>query len=161
MTLTLQYAPMADGCLVRMQGRATMQVSPCFRTFLSAILESDDETRIVIDVAECNYFDSTFLGCLISLHRKSAPDSKRLAFFADAKKQKELFGSCQLDRVFNLTEEQPNAVGQFADVPLSSVDENELGRHIAECHLRLAEMETEDAEKFRCIAERLLRELEE
>ena len=43
--------------------------SPTFHAFVKHILESEPVSAVVV-LSGCDYLDSTFLGCLIDLHRR-------------------------------------------------------------------------------------------
>ena len=64
-TTTLQVGRTADGFLIRIQGRGTLQASPALEQFVHGSLQANQ--RIVVDLSNCDYLDSTFLGCLLKL----------------------------------------------------------------------------------------------
>ena len=58
-----------SGCVVRVEGRGTLRESPAIQEFALHFLEQEQERGVfVIDLAGCDYLDSTFLGFLVLLH---------------------------------------------------------------------------------------------
>lgn len=154
----LLSAPTEHGFLLRIVGRGTFTESPAFRDFVSRCLDMEGKPQVVIDVSQCEYLDSTFMGCLIWLH-KHAESGSRLQFFASPEKCRELFAFCMLDRVLNITRDCPQPTDEFVVLSMVDIEDNELGRHIAQCHKRLAELGTKEAARLQSVAERLSREL--
>ena len=72
----------SDPVVVRIDGRASFQNSPCLRDFFSEMLRQG-KTRFVLDFQHCGSMDSTFLGVLagvaLELRKKSASGSLVLA----------------------------------------------------------------------------------
>jgi anti-sigma B factor antagonist len=72
----------SDPVVVRIDGRACFQNSPCLRDFFSELLRQG-KTRFVLDFKHCATMDSTFLGVLagtaLELKKKTPPGSLVLA----------------------------------------------------------------------------------
>jgi anti-anti-sigma regulatory factor len=157
----LLCAPTDDGFLMRIVGRGTLRESPVFRELVVKCLETEGQPEVVVDVSQCEYLDSTFMGCLIWLHKYAGELSpQRFRFFASPERFRELFAFCMLDRVLNLTQSCPEPVEEFIVIPLADLDAHELGRHVAECHRRLAELGTRESARLARIANRISRELD-
>ena len=154
----LLSAPTDDGFVMRIVGRGTFTESPVFREFVARCLDMESGPHVVIDITQCDYLDSTFMGCLIWLH-KYAESGSRLKFYATPEKTRELFSFCMLDRVLNIVDARPEPTDEFLVLTMVDIESSELGRHIAECHQRLAELGSKEAAKFRSIADRLARDL--
>src|SRR5437016_6281177 len=61
----------ASGYLVQVEGRGTLRESPALHEFAVQSLDGQrGPGTVVVDLSHCDYLDSTFLGCLVSLHRK-------------------------------------------------------------------------------------------
>lgn len=155
----LMSAPTSDGILIRIVGRGTFAESPAFKEFVRRCLDSEGHPKVVIDVSRCEYLDSTFMGCLIWLHKLVEPDA-RLQFFGPPAKLRDLFAFCLLDRVLNITQDCPAAVDEFVVLTMVDIEQQELGRHIAECHQRLAALGTKEAARMQSVADRLSQELD-
>ena len=112
-------------------------------------------------MTECEYLDSTFLGCLIGVQKRA--ESMPHATFvvaADARQQLKLFSTSSLDRYFDFTEPHVTPVGDTIAIEGDDLDQDELGNHVLACHQRLAERGGKDAEAFRRVCQRLSAELE-
>jgi hypothetical protein len=98
------------------------------------------------------------MGCLIWLH-KYAESGSRLKFYASPEKTRDLFSYCMLDRVLTIVETCPEPTDEFLVLTMVDIESSEMGRHIAECHQRLAELGSNEAKRFKSIADRLRRDL--
>jgi ABC-type transporter Mla MlaB component len=158
------------GCLIRVAGRGTMRESRVCHDYALRCLEGaaadgwdPPEPLVVIDLSECQRLDSTFLGALVDLHNRFNGDGKtRVAIAAPPGAARELLSCSRLDRLLPVWDEPPPARGEgaplVADRPL---DAGDLGRHVMECHRRLAEQGGPAAKIFARIADQLQRELDE
>lgn len=152
------------GYLVQVTGHATLQESPGFKAFVSETLRRLPNRKLVIDVGECTYMDSTFLGCLVALHKQFGKDDPpRFVIAAPDDVRQKLFESCQLHRVLNILPERPELQGEPCDLDPHTPDPASIDfrRHIIDCHRLLAEIDSPYAEEFRELVEQLTRELEE
>src|SRR4051812_10134118 len=57
------------GYRLRVEGRGTLRESPAVAEFAGRAFE-DGASTLVVDLLACDYLDSTFLGCLVNLHRR-------------------------------------------------------------------------------------------
>jgi anti-anti-sigma regulatory factor len=164
----LLSAPTERGFLLRVVGRGTFTESPIFREFVTRCLDMKGKPSVVVDVTRCDYVDSTFMGCLIWLH-KFAESGARLKFYASPEKSRELFGYCMLDLVLNIVDTCPAHTDEFVVLTMVDIETSELGRHIAECHRQLAKLGEaqsgptqsgpKESARFQSIADRLDRDL--
>lgn len=155
--LLMGYVP--DGVVIRVVGRGTMRESPAFRAAAESALRGG---RLVADMAECEYLDSTFLGCLIGVQKLA--ESRRGTSFAIAANQSaqiKLFSISSLDRYFDFVADSPEPTTELVTIQCDQLDQVELSRHVLECHRRLAERGGTEAEAFRRACDRLSAELEE
>jgi hypothetical protein len=137
-----------------------MVESPTVRETVSHCLKQRPPRRVHVDLSDCHYLDSTFMGALIWLHKNAGeaiPD--RLLFVADASKSHQLFSHSLLDRVLNVVPTCPPAIQEFVEISIADLDRDEFGRHIEECHRKLAELGGKDAGRFEKIADRIRGEL--
>lgn len=157
MQTQMYVGEIADGCVLRLVGRGTMQESVAFRS----AIESNLDCLIVFDASQCTYLDSTFLGCLIGIQKSAEKSSKgRFVIAASESMRLKLFSTSSLDRYFDFIDACPEIIGDIEKVPVDHLDAVALGRHIAHCHQRLADRGGPEASAFRSIADRLSRELE-
>lgn len=137
-----------------------MAQSPAFHEFVVHALGEGPQT-VCVDVDQCTYLDSTFLGSLLDLHRKyGTGESPRFRVFAGEESRRKLFSATHLHKVFRFVEGLPEPIAAWVDLcpgPLPS--KSEMARHVMECHRRLAEIDGPAQKTFALIADRLEREL--
>lgn len=148
----------AGGYLVALIGRGTMRESPTFRDFVAQCLEK--QCWVVADLTDCDLLDSTFLGCLIGLHKQGLQYSDtHFRLLADESCRQRLLCTSGLHQLFGYASEQPATSGDSLTLEFGHFDTRTLGQHVMNSHRLLAELGGEDAARFRSIAERLQREL--
>ena len=72
---------------------------------------------MVVDLSHCDYLDSTFLGCLVSLHRtynRTSPHRFQVAASCDQRQK--LLAPTHLDHLLDLTEVCPEPIGDILEV---------------------------------------------
>jgi anti-anti-sigma factor len=149
----------ADGYLLCLEGRATMRESPAVAQFVTHLLETSSGS-LTIDLAQCQYIDSTFLGCLLALHRRfgMAP-APRFLVARPSERCRQSLSSTRLDVVLHIVDAAPDVVGDLRPVPLSVFETRDLSLHVMECHRLLAELGGPLADAFARVADQLAREL--
>jgi anti-anti-sigma factor len=159
----LRVGRTASGFLVQVEGRGTMSESPALREFADQSLAGPPgPSTVVVDLSHCDYLDSTFLGCLLSLHRKyNRTLPHRFQVAASSDKRQRLLAPTHLVHVLDLMDACPELISDVLEVPRPRLLGEDLGRHVLECHRRLAELEGRGAAAFQSIADQLARELGE
>ena len=160
MTTCLRLAQSESGILVEIVGRGTMQDSPAFRDLVSNCLKICDG-QLHADLSTCEFLDSTFLGCLIQLHKQwnQKPD-ERFLLVASQEKKRELFKASFYDRLLLFVDEAPDPLAGFKEISRECLDAEEFGKHILECHEQLINHGGDDTSHYREIVDRLTIELE-
>lgn len=158
MQTQLLIGRIAQGRVVRVVGRGTMQQSVAFRDAVLPILDSE---LVVFDASECEYLDSTFLGCLVGIQKTAnASTSGRFAIAASHEDRVKLFSLSALDKFFHFLDACPELTSELTPAGIDALDTPTLGRHVATCHASLAEQGGPEADTFRSIVERLTHELD-
>jgi len=148
-----------SGSAIRIEGRGTMRESPAVHEFAAQVLNQGAE-RLVIDLTACDYLDSTFLGCLVDLHKRyGGTEPPRFAISASPETTRRLLAPTRLDNLLHTTEERPEILGESVVLPAQVLEATDLGRHVMECHRRLAEIGGPNQAIFERIADQLAREL--
>ena len=144
--------------VVRVSGHATREYAPAFVRDVTAVMRRSSGQQLIIDVEDCGYLDSTFLGCLVILFRRS--DARLCVCVSEAKREL-LFSSARIDRMIPVR--RPDTVGlpdEWHEIASGGEsDENELGEHVVEAHRCLADVEGPNAALYRDVAGRLDAEL--
>ena len=154
-------APIPNGCCIRVRGRGTVRESAAARDVATGTLEADPASVAVFDLSECEYLDSTFLGCLTGLFQaygRSKPP--RFMVSAPPEVMKKLMGACRLDKLLPAVDPPPPAAGAFVPVPAyDDTDRIEVAKHVMACHRALAAIDSPMRAAFTRIADQLEREL--
>ena len=149
----------SEGYVISLCGRGTLQESPAFRDFASQCL--DHRRKVVVDLSDCVYLDSTFLGCLIGLHKRGLQLGKGMfRIFADQACRLRLLSTSGLHQFLDYVDQRPDTNGDCMSLEFGQFDAHALGRHVMNSHRLLADLGGEDADKFKSIADRLQRELD-
>jgi anti-anti-sigma factor len=144
------------GAVVQVIGRGTMHESPAFRKLVEANLHCGP---VYFDASQCEYLDSTFLGCLIALQKTSEQARGHFKIAASHETQLKLFSLSSLYKYFDFIEPDFREVQNLEPVDIDKLDPASLGRHVMQCHGTLAERGGREATAFRAIADRLAEEL--
>ena len=99
----LRFGRTAEAWIVRVENQGTLLESPALKQFALDILEK--QGPLIIDLCDCAYVDSTFLGCMVMLHKHAvseAGESLTVAIPTDARAT--LLGNTRLDQLLQLSE---------------------------------------------------------
>jgi anti-anti-sigma factor len=142
--------------VIRVRGRAQAHQCPAFRRFAEEVL-AGRAARLQVDLSECEYFDSTFLGTLLHLRRTPGQDgASAVSLVAPSEQCLQILGRMGAKSLFRidpgcsvndnshwnvLPEEQPGQCGL------------DFKRNVVEAHQELAQMDGPMRDKYRVIAE--------
>ncbi|MFV1968743.1 MAG: STAS domain-containing protein, partial [Pirellulaceae bacterium] len=159
---TLKVARIGDGYRIRIEGRGTAEESPALAAFVSQCTRAEERAKILIDLSACEYLDSTFLGCLVTLDRECRKcDETRFQILADAERREKLLTPTRIDRLLNFADGDPNTLSGYVTMEPARLNELEFGRHVLESHRVLAGVPSTHAQIFQEIADKLERELKD
>ena len=147
------------GYIVSVHGQGTRQQSPAVRDFVSGAME--DGADIVLDLSRCEYLDSTFLGCLVVLHKRGCERGNRFSVHADDARMKKLLHPTRLDTILARREELPPAVSATVELPALELPREEFGQHLLNTHEELANVDSPSSAAFRLVCDQLRKELGE
>ena len=149
-----------DGYAIRVEGRGTMRESPAVREFAAQCLDQRRELTLSVDLSACDYLDSTFLGCLVGVHRRCRSEPLvQLFVCCEIAKRQRLLGPTRLDTLFHCIETTPEPAGPWVKLPPPELAKRDFGLHVLECHERLSELHCPSAGAFKTVVEQLSREL--
>lgn len=155
---SMQLGSTAQESIIRVIGRGTMRESPALRTAAEVALERGP---LLIDMSQCEYLDSTMLGCLIGIRKLAEQHERRFEIAADRSQQVKLFSTSSLDKYFDFVERAPEAAGEWLEIEPESLDTEALSRHVLVCHERLADRGGSEGAVFRRVCDRLTTEIEQ
>jgi anti-anti-sigma factor len=147
------------GFVVRVQGRGTSAHSPALADFVLGCFEQEPDARVAVDLLQCDYLDSTFLGCLLKLQR--AGSETRFQVVADDAAKARLLAATHLNSYLTVVPGAPKSTTPFLQIDARPLSQRELGQHIMESHQALSEVPSDFAAQFRKIAGQLMIELSE
>ena len=157
----ITVARFASGVAIRIEGSATISESPVVHGFAEEVLREGSQ-QVVVDLADCTYVDSTFLGGLVGLFKRhGGAGGARFAIFAPEPRRRALFGVSRLDTILPFVDSVP--VASQPGVPIEAhapTSRDELARYIVECHRRLAELGGPEAQDFSLVADAIAAELD-
>jgi anti-anti-sigma regulatory factor len=157
----LLIGPVEAGYIIVVLGRGTCRESATVEQFATTSLQQNNCT-VTIDLSACDHLDSTFLGCLVHLHKRfGGSQPPRLVVVASPEKVQKLLAPSRIDTVLSITGKAPAVRDTLMALPQEKVDEFEMGRHVMECHRLLADLGGPHAAAFAAVANQLERELPE
>lgn len=141
----------SDPVVVRIEGRACFQNSPCLRDFIAELLRQG-KTRFVLDFQNCASMDSTFLGVLagaaLELKKLTPPGSLVLARVGQ--RNLELIRNLGLHRLLIVDAgDKPLNFDQCeTPLPCANPTEVETARLVLEAHEHLVAADEANRAKF-------------
>lgn len=161
----LSAAPSAQGVVIRVVGKGTARESRVVRDTATRALNATPPAAVVLDLSGCDYLDSTFLGCLVHLHRAGGSADPttggRFTVAAPPERRGKLLGAMRLDRIVACVDTPPSTCGSWVDLSggVGEAAPQALARHVMECHRQLAELDSPMQAVFARIADEMGREL--
>jgi anti-anti-sigma factor len=160
-TGSLRIGRCVDGYVLRIEGRGGVRESSTLRDYVQTCLQQNG-TRVVLDLNECDYLDSTFLGCIVGLYKRFGEDEPgRFLVAADHLTCVRLLALTKVDQFLRLIDVAPDLVEPMRPVVMPTLTTRDMGRHVVDCHQLLAQLGGPEAGAFAKIAEQLGRELEQ
>lgn len=148
-----------DGYVVRVVGRGTRQQSPIARDFVRGAMQ--DGKNVIMDLSQCDYLDSTFLGCLAILAQHNGKLGRRFAVHGGDATCQRLFGSTHLERILPFTDSLGDVSGEVVRLPATTLEREQFCEHLLETHRELATLGGSQADAFMAIANHLQQDLDQ
>jgi anti-anti-sigma factor len=144
--------------IFRVEGRATMAQSLPLRRYAERAL-AEGASAVFVDLRDCIYMDSTFLGTLLTLRSllgKRA--SGELTLLAPSPACGKLLEQMGLHNVFATGPADEAEAGAWTELPTGPADPTSFQRNVAEAHENLASLPGPAGEQFRqvmrCLADK-------
>jgi anti-anti-sigma regulatory factor len=148
-----------SGHVIVVTGRGTCRESAAVARFATESLRAGTGT-VTIDLSACNHLDSTFLGCLVQLHREfNVSQPPRMVVVASPEQVQKLLAPSRLNTLLSVTPKSPVLRDTLMMLSDEDIDQFEMGTHVMECHRVLAELGGPQAAAFAAVADQLGREL--
>jgi anti-anti-sigma factor len=162
MSDTSEVLARRDGSAVqfRASGRVTADNSPAMKRYAEAAMAAG-ATSITVDLSRCTNFDSTFLGTLMVMRRRLAPEDGAFVLAAVSPACLRIIGNTGCTRLFPLSDAPitgdtgwTTLEGEMATNGPRSFQEN-----IVAAHQALVEVGGALGERYRAVVEHIEREL--
>ena len=156
---TIMIGRIETGYFIHVVGRGTCRESAALEQFATQAFLAEN-CAVTIDLFGCDHLDSTFLGCLVTLHKRfGVGHPSRFVVAASPEKVQKLLTPSKLDKFLEITDRSPRIKDTLMILPESKVDQLQMGRHVMECHRLLADLGGPNAASFAAIADQIGREL--
>ena len=153
-----------DRVLLRVVGRATASVCPELRHFAENCF-ADGVRRVGVDLGECTHFDSTFVGTLLFLKRRSSGGEEAgFALTAASPACNVLLRKMAVAQLFPLVEDDnPGTDARWTELnaELNPQRVSEFKQNIVDAHQELAKLNGSVGEQFKAVADACSREHEQ
>ncbi len=160
-TSTIMIGRIETGYVVVVVGRGTCRESAALEQFATHAFLAEN-CAVTIDLSGCDHLDSTFLGCLVTLHKRfGVGHPSRFVVLASPEKVQKLLTPSKLDKFLEINDKSQRIKDTLMILPESKVDQFQMGRHVMECHRLLADLGGPNAATFAAVADRLEQELAE
>lgn len=151
-----------DLAFVQVVGRGSFQNAGQVKSFYLKLLDGG-VTRFAVDLNDCTYLDSTFLGTLTGLgQRLKERASGRLHIINVNARNLELLQTLGLDRLFSIdvvpVDYKPPKLSELPESPTSRI---ETGRNMLEAHQNLMNWDERNIPKFKDVVAYLREDLGE
>jgi len=98
----LKWREESNWIIVSLSGELDMSNSVAFKNEVINDLISKEKVNLALDFAKLDYIDSSGLGVVVSLHKRSKLNGGRLAIFGLNETLERLFKLTSLDRALNI-----------------------------------------------------------
>lgn len=137
---------------VRIFGRGTFQIMADFRDFVQKSL--DEGMGVFIDLAECETLDSSFIGTLVALSRKSEKGGERLIkIFNVSEHVKNILITLGLMDILDVRDSASLGDGQYSTLQTTVHDKVEITSLMLDAHLTLSKINERNAVEFKDVVE--------
>lgn len=153
----------ADKAVVKILGKGSFQNAHLLKSFYTEVIPKG-ALYFYINLQECSYLDSTFLGTLALLGSTLRKKQGKLFVVNASPRNLELMQNLGLDRIFTITSAPLTALSvddadlQKASAP--SLDKTASGQQMLEAHEMLIEIDSRNLAKFKDVVAYLREDLE-
>ncbi|TWT40362.1 hypothetical protein RAS1_40700 [Phycisphaerae bacterium RAS1] len=157
----ISFGTSAGELFIRFEGTATNRVCPSAEQLVAAYLSTHhDSPRVVIDVQDCRWVDSTFAGWLVGLLRRTRAGGGKLTIAHCGEECHKNFGTMGLTKLLEFGEvAAPRELRQMVCPELVRNDPQAL-RLLLAAHEELAELDEANRKVFGPIVAMLRNECE-
>jgi len=144
----IQVGAVGEWVLIRVEGKGTHLNSHLLKQYLLQCL-NENYRRFLVDLSQCCYMDSTFLGMLagfgIKVKERSLPPVRVVKA---TERVRGMFQSLGIDHFFEITQETLPS-GSLSELPSEGISKETKTLEILESHEKLAEISGANEVRFR------------
>lgn len=89
--------------IVRISGEVDLKTSPQLRDELLAVVVAGEQQRIVVDLSDVRYMDSSGVGTIVEAKRRADKHGNRIILAGLQARVRSVFEITQLDKFFTIT----------------------------------------------------------
>jgi anti-anti-sigma factor len=146
--------------LFRVEGWAQMDLGLALRRFAEQSL-ARGATTLLVDLRQCGYMDSTFLGTLLFLKRATARrPCGGFSLIAASTECRQLLAEMGLDQVLPVGTEEDFGTREWTALCVELNDADAFQRNVVQAHVELANLPGAAGEPFKKVACLLTKEME-
>ncbi len=155
---TLWYHEDGPVLRLRVEGWGSMTQSLPLRKFVEERL-MDQTRRVLVDLAYCTYFDSTFLGTLLFMRRALLRASGSFCLFSPSSECRCLLQQMGVLTTFEIVADDPALELPWQPLFLESAPKQCFERNVLQAHEELASLPGKAGEKFQAVVRCLQKDL--
>lgn len=149
----LDVAENATTAYIRVHGRATFKIAPVLRDFIQHELQQS-RLGILIDFADCEAVDSTFVGTLTSLSLQCRRSGRGcIKLFNVPPHVYDVFHTLGLTMVLDLAGAAPSTALAYQPAQPGSYSRTDIASLMLDAHQTLAQLNDKNALQFRNVIE--------
>jgi anti-sigma B factor antagonist len=158
---TVRVRQEGQAVTIAVRGKGTMRHAAALRSFCEEALAGGALT-IELDLRDCIYLDSTFLGTLLSLKRAAMKQGTgaEIVLVSLAEDCRRVLSHMGMLPMFRVVERAEQPAEGWADLD-RDVERRKVLEHLAEAHGELAQLPGSSGKVFRAVAERMAKEVAE
>lgn len=139
-------------------GRGSFQNASSVKTFCQKLV-ADGVYQWTVDMEECTYLDSTFLGTLAGLGTKVREHQGKVKIVKVTPRNMELFQNLGLDRILSINAPAPEEPVKMEELPAGAPTKRESGLNMLEAHNNLINLDPRNLPKFKDVVAYLKEDL--
>jgi anti-sigma B factor antagonist len=156
----IRYQQTAEALIFQIEGWATMVQSLPFRRFVEQSLGRSTR-KLWVDLRQCTYIDSTFLGTLLFIKRASGRlEGAEFRLLSPSPQCACLFQQMGVTDVFQIQIWEEPTVTSWISLTKDSEDQPGLEHNVLQAHEELASLPGKAGEPFRAVVRCLARDMD-
>jgi anti-anti-sigma factor len=146
---TVRFHQQDQTVTFRVEGRGTMTWSLPLRRTAERLLDAGAK-RVRIDLRDCTYMDSTFLGTLLTLRKSLAARGGELVLIAPSAACSRIMQQMGLTEVLTAEPGEVDPAAVWTDLP-ADADGASFKRNVVQAHEELANLPGPAGEQFKAV----------